>query len=1327
MARKFILFFILISVQIFPQNDLKVISSNRNFILIEYTPGYLDTAIIEIDNRKFIKVGLKDGFIPQPENWGMPSVPEKDINIGVPSQNGNTLQIVSSDYKIIEGNLVPKPRMIRNDGMGNFVYEVGKDYKNYKPEKEPVSFGAYGLMRDIPVQVVRIMPVEYNPVQGKIKIYSKIIFRVNFSPHQVYSSNPAGNFVSGAIINFDVSKYWTQIDNAVKLKKSGSNSVLVTGKWVRFEAPAEGIYKITRSMLPSFGIDPGSVDPRTIKIYNNGGKALPEDLAAPRPDDLVENAILIVGQDDGKFDDGDYILFYGRGTNFWEYDTAGKAMARFNDPYSNQNYYWITSGGNSGKRIGQQKSLNVQAPFRQNLTQAFVQWDKDKINIGQSGREYYGDNFKTEAPVQTYLNKLNGRLDNYPVNYKVRFINASPDNNRLEVDENNFPIINNTLYGYGFGNDVDSNGISAIFTASYEKPLPGDNSLLKFNFISSSASAQGYLDYFEISYIQQLEAVNNSIMFFSKDTSAVIQFDLSGFSSSNIKVFNVTDYSNVKLITDYVLQSGGNCSFQAQESGGSVSKYIAVGNDNFLSPVNPVEMQNSNLRGIQQGARLIIITNKLFEDAAQRLKTYKESQTPVKISSIVVDIDKIYNEFSCGMMDPTAMRDFIKYAFDNWQIKPEYVLFFGKGTCDPKDVGGYNQDFVPAYETQQSLNQVTSYTTDDFFVKVNGNDQMIDLAYGRIPCTNINNAGDAVDKIIKYETATDIGTWRNLFTLVADDDYTSKGYEGYYHSTYSEYLSNHIIPGSFDQNKIYLGMYPVVLTSDGRRYPQVNKDIINSMNNGTLIINYFGHGDPHEWAHEQVFEKATSIPQLNNEKYFFLVAATCDFGYWDIPNYQSAAEELVLLKNAGAIATLTSARLAYAEDNQAMADQFFGYLLNSPRDQAGLPITIGQALFLTKQSLFDINSQKYQILGDPTIRLAFPRYTGALDSINGESLSNPVQIKALSKVHITGEIMNSDNSLWKDFNGTGVLTVYDSKREIIVPAISSSLQISQQGGVIFRGNISVANGKFASDFAVPKDISYEDKNGKAVIYFYNGNTDGLGYSTNIIVGGTDSSQVNNKIGPEISIFFDDTTSQVISLVNPNSTLIVKLFDENGLNTTGTGIGHKMEGIFNGDINNPVDFTNYFTGDLNSGGKSGKIIYKLNGFSEGNYFLKVTAWDVFNNFSSKAVSFSVISSDDLVIKNVYNYPDPFAGNTTFTFQQNINAPLNVKIKIYTVAGRMIREIERSGVTGRFVKIAWDGRDQDGDLPANGTYLYKVIINSTDGRFSKSALGKLAIIR
>jgi len=522
--------------------------------------------------------------------------------------------------------------------------------------------------------------------------------------------------------------------------------------------------------------------------------------------------------------------------------------------------------------------------------------------------------------------------------------------------------------------------------------------------------------------------------------------------------------------------------------------------------------------------------------------------------------------------------------------------------------------------------------------------------------------------------------------------------------------------------------YPVELTSSGRRMPDVNKAIIDAINNGTLILNYVGHGAPDLWAHENVFIQSTTIPQLHNKKYFFLSAATCDFGYYDIPDYQSSAEELLFLKNAGAIAAYTASRLVYSSLNHSLMYQLFNDLLNTPKDTLNLSIPIGKANFLTKQIFHGTNDQKYHIFGDPTLRLAIPQYQAKIDSINSQNVaaSTSIQVKALSNTNINGEIKKIDGTTWSDFNGEGLLTVFDSERNVPIPSINN-YPMTLQGGVIFRGRISISNGKFATNFIVPKDISYENKNGKVQLYFTGENIDGIGFTNKVIVGGTDTTTINDGEGPVIDIFYDNLNSRNNALISPNSKLIVNLSDNTGLNTTGTGIGHKLEGILNDNENSPIDFTNYFTSDLNSGGKSGQINYIFNNLEPGDYKIRIKAWDVFNNNSSQESFFSVVSQNELLIRNVYNYPNPFGSNTTFTFQQNLNTFLDVKIKIFTVSGRLIRNIEKNNISDKFVTVAWDGRDQDGDMIANGTYLYKIIVKTADGTFNKSVLGKLAIIR
>ena len=1326
MISKIIIFLLAFSSFLFPQKDIKVISSNQNSIVIEYTPEFVDTSIRAIDGQQYRNIELAFGTLDETQPVGIPAIPERRLVIGVPSEFGNSIKILNSMYKEFSGKVVPIPLLEKENVLNGEKYEIKPDYYNYVDFPELTSFGDYGISRGLSVQTIRLFPVKFDVNTSTIRLYSKIVFQINYGYSQGTVKKMEDDLLKYSIINYSTAKYWIKTD---KRQAYGfDSSVLANGQWVKFEAPVEGIYKIDKATLESFGFDLTAIDPQTIKIYNNGGKVLPENVTADRPVDLVENAIQVVGENDGSFDDGDYILFYGRGSQFRDYDTESKTLKRFNNPFSDKNYYWITFGGNNGKRIQNEISLNSNPDYEQSSTVAFVDYEVDKISLAKSGRQLFGDDYSNALSSRTYINKLDRRLSSFPINYRFRFVNASENSITLSLAENSTNIFTQSIPG--LSGTSYTYGIARTGTAIFNGTLPDNRSALNFSISSISGTLLGYLDYFEISYEKELKPVDNAITFFSKDSSALVEYYLSGFQSSNIKVFDVSNPYNLKLITPKPgWPSGGDYRFQIVENADSIKKYIAIGNDTYLTPINPTAVENSDLRGIVDGAKYIIISHKDFLEAANRLKSYRENEATVPISTIVVDVQKIYNEFSCGAQDVSAIRDFIKYAYDNWQIKPEYFLLMGKGTYDYKNVEGYNDNFIPPWETEESLILIytaNSYCTDDFFARVDGDDVVPDLAFGRLTVRSLDEANTYIDKVIHYEKNSERGNWRNLVTLIADDGYTSTGYEGAEHTAPSEYLANQVIPQSFDIKKIYAADYPVVITSNGRRKPTVNTDIINVMNQGTLLINYIGHGNPDVWAHEYIFERSVTIPQLTNQDYFFLCAATCDFGYYDIPNFQSGAEEMLFLKDAGSIATFNSGRLVFSNQNHAINYSLMEDLIDLPRDTLNLNVPVGYSVFKTKLDYHSVNDQKFHLLADPTLRLNVPQYSGKIDSIDGVPVVTDIQIKALSNTKITGTILKPDSTKWNDFNGEGLLTVFDSERTKLLEEIGNYPMLIQ-GGVIFRGRVSVNNGEFSADFVVPKDISYENKNGKIIFYFFDMQSDGLAFTNKIIVGGTDTTAVNDGHGPEIEIYFDDEAYANSYLVGPEPNLIVKLSDETGLNTTGTGVGHKLEGILNEDQGNPIDFTNYFTGELDAGGKRGEVNYKFNKLNDGDYNINVKAWDVFNNFSNEESFFTVVSSDNLVIRDVYNYPNPFTSNTTFTFQHNLTRPVDVKINIYTIAGRLIKQLEERDINQKFVKLNWDGRDEDGDLLGNGTYLYKLIVHTSDGEYSGSVIGKMAVIK
>ncbi len=1287
------------------KGDLKVLQSTSSSLLVEYNPVIVDSAIVKTSSGNLIDLNISSGRIDYIDNLGNPKLPYRLINIGVPAEFGNTIQVIATEYEYLEYAPVPVSK--------SPTVEAAVDYSGYKNIDEPVTFGSYGISRDLGVQTIKLSPVFYDSESNRTKFYTKIIFRVTFGSKGNANKKITESYAAGSVLNFDVASNWGIAEKS--LRKASSSSVLATGTWYRFVTPTEGIYRINRSELSSLGIDAASVDPRTIKIYNNGGTNLPDKPEADAPTDLLENSITVVGESDGSFDANDYILFYGRGIDFWEYDETSRKIVRRHNSYTQSNYYWITSGGEQGKRIVSTPVASSVNAVSQTSSDAFVFVEDDLINIGKSGRIYWGDEISSSNSTLSYVNSLNGIISSEPIGYKLHICNASESNFTLALYENDTRLFSRLLSGYTqdyyWGREFN-------LTAEYTGSLPDDRSVCQLSLSSSSSDAKGYLDYLEISYRKELKAFEDKLFFFADTSSNSIQMRLFNFSNSDIAVFDITDFQNVTQLEPGSI-SGGEANIIVDANSDLKRRYLAITGDQTNSISGIEAVKNSDVHGISPGAEYVIITHSKFAAQAERLRDYRANESSNKMTSVVVYIDDIINEFSNGSNDPVGIRNFIRYAYQNWENRPFYIFLLGDGTYDYLDIEGVGNNFIPTYQTIESLKEQNSYPYDDFYCRIIGNDDVADISIGRINVQSESDAKSYIDKLIEYEKGTSKGIWNTTVTIIADDGITTENpYEGSVHTSQAERLATEKIPGYFNKNKIYLSNYPTVITGLGRRKPAVNQAIIDAVNNGTLLLNYTGHGNPEVWAHENVFERSTSLPQFNNDKYFFLTAATCDFGKYDNPNSISSTEEMLLMEGRGAIGVFSAVRIVISSSNDAINREFYTNLMNDDLDP-----TIGYAYYLVKQIRSGANDEKFHLFCDPALRLNIPSVPVAVDEINNQNSTQIVQIKALSEASIKGSVLDSDGNKNSSFNGEGIITVFDSEREVHLDDIN--YDVTEQGGIIFRGRVSVENGEYETSFRVPKDISYENKQGKIVAYIFNDNTDGIGFTDNIKVGGTDTSAVDDGTGPQVEIYFDDLSNAGASLVNPDFNLYVKLSDETGLNTTGTGVGHKLEGIIDDDQDNTIDFSNYFIGDLNSGGKSGVIDYKISEAEPGEHKIKIKAWDVFNNPTAVEKYYTVVSSEDLAVRDIYNYPNPMQDATTFTFQHNLSNMVDVKIKVYTIAGRLIKEIESNSIVDKFVRIPWDGRDNDGDQLANGTYLYKLIVKSTGGEYKKSVLGKLAV--
>ncbi len=752
-------------------------------------------------------------------------------------------------------------------------------------------------------------------------------------------------------------------------------------------------------------------------------------------------------------------------------------------------------------------------------------------------------------------------------------------------------------------------------------------------------------------------------------------------------------------------------------------------------------MANQDLRGYSQGADFIIVTSEEFRATADRLKAFREQAAHGGLKTFVADVSKIANEFSGGLPDVAGIRDFLKYAYDNWTHRPQFVLFLGEASFDYKGILGARSSYAPTWQSLESRDEISSYSTDDFFAKFGTSDN-ISLVLGRISARTVAEADLVVNKIIGYEENSARDAWKMRMVFVGDDAYTTEGGEvgdRTLHSDDAEALATAFTPDEFEKRKIYIAEYPTVNTTQGRRKPSVNQAIVDQINQGALVFNYTGHGRADLLAHEHIFEVQTDIPRLTNaNKLAVWFLATCGFSQFDDPKTYTGSEILINKPDGAAVGVVSATRKVYAGANAALNQGTFQRMFS--RDAYGRLIVErpATALFQYKAASGNIdNDQKFCYMGDPTTRLQYPTAYGRIDSINRQPVDSvggapraaPLLVSSLSRVTVSGTIRGVNNQIDVSFNGRVSVIMNDAtRRQVIVNFYpGTNWEYLATGGTIYRGDNSVTSGRFSATFIVPKDIAYGDSTARArlVAYLSGTTADGAAYTGNVRVGGTDTTVQNDGKGPDITISLNNRGFRPGDMVSENPVLYVDLGDSNGINTSGSGIGHRIEAWVNSSLQSK-DLTEYYSSKLDDY-RQGTVQYQLTGLPGGRNTVRVRAWDSFNNSSVSETYFTVAASDQLTLADVMNYPNPFSSGTAFTFRQNQSVPLTVTVKIYTIAGRVIQALDYVTAGEPYVHVPWDGRDRDGDVLANGVYLYKVIAKTVDGRFSSEALGKLSVLK
>jgi len=1200
-----------------------------------------------------------------------------------------------------------------------------------------------GYYRQQRIFQVIIHPFEISASSNGINLFNEVSVEISFGiPSSAKQgiqriSSAEEEIYNAAIVNFSQSKDWlVKHKTQSPFKKSASFSA---GDWYKMTLQNDGIYKLTTADLSSFGIDLNDVGINRLKIFSPffGGRVMNGIIGAEVTENLIE--IPVWRQDNnsnGKFDSGDEVMFYGKGSSGFDFNSLKNQIRYTQNPYSNFSIYWLNiapSGSSAGKEM-MTASLNSNNPdLDLSQYEAFYHHEDEFINFLRTGTGFFGVSLTGISDFQDYSITLNDVVSSEIGIFSMRTRSGIGDLDfggrfKLSLD----------------GTQIFSTNIVNNYNVNYQQKTMTNNPLKsgvnKFTvaYEGVDSPSKGYLDWFEIRYTRLLKAESNILHFFSPPDNGLINYNASGFSSSDVTVFNVSDVAETYKIPATSTPSSGP-SWRENLNPGTRNEYYLSPPSEYLSisditKIDGLSTAKARITGIQ--ADYIIVTHRDFREAADQLATYRnfEAKPEDRLKTVVFDIDDVINEFSAGQIDPMALRYFFKHAYENWNSpKPTFALLFGDGDYDYRNITGESTNFILTYQliddtstTTGHVSFINSRAADDHFAYISGTDRKADLSLGRIVSRTAEQAANFVDKLILYESEPIFGNWKNTVTIVADDLFRPSKNVETNHIRDSEDIILKTLPQSSDIRKIYMTEFKIEADAAvfGVRKPDATQALLEQLNRGTTFLIYIGHGGPTVLAQERLLTSERDLNIINTGlKLPIWVAGTCEFGRYDDPNIQSMAEDLLVQKQNGAIGMFAASRLVYSGPNATITAKFFNMLLPDQPFSSHAP-RVGAALLSTKLSRSDdSNDQKYHYLGDPTMRVALPRGRATVESID------PPVLQALGKASIRGKIFDENGNALNLGSVSVAVNIFDSEKSVTRSethiGVTGSISYKLPGSRIFSGPVSATAGNYESSFIVPRDISYGGNTGKSIIYWWDESSglDGAGAMSNIAFEGTAAASTDN-LGPDISIGFQDLFFRTGDFVPQGALLEVILNDENGINLA-EEVGHKITLTIDEDFNNKFNITQFFEYDIDSYQK-GSISFPLPVLEKGEHSLSVKAWDSHNNFTEESVVFNITTDDELTIERVYNYPNPMSTSTDFTYF--LSQPVEeIEIDIYTVAGRLIRRIRNfSSVSIGFQKINWDGRDDVGDRLANGVYIYRLRVKSFTGQWIE-IIEKLAIAR
>lgn len=1089
-----------------------------------------------------------------------------------------------------------------------------------------------------------------------------------------------------------------------------TSSALEKGKWVKIKTSGRGIYKIPYDKLTSWGFS----SPANVNVYGHGGRQLSESLDDVPVDDLQVNRTWHGKDGSGK----DCLFFYSTGNVTWSLDPVTGNFRHSVNVYTRESFFFLSQEGNSARTV--EKLPEFTGPVTHTVTEFndYLRHEAELVNLIHSGRQWFGESFIRGASRSFSLscpNPVQGRNAVLTINAAGR----SSDVSYLDVTANGSKQSSLTF------NPVNTDDATALYASelktTYQVPVQSNRINIDLSYAALNNLSYAWLDYISVNWRRQLRMEGDELHFRDAENTGsqkVARFQIEGTTSA-MRVFDITDPNEITEVPASFLNN--QLSFVRPAS--TLREYLVFRPaGNFPEADFAGEVANQNLHGMDV-PEFLIITHPEFISHSERIADFHRSYDGMAVE--VVPSVQVFNEFGSGSPDATAIRNFIRMLYDR-NRKLKYVMLTGDGSYDNRNILGGRKAFLPTYQSVNSLLPTSSFVSDDYFVILDPGEDvyngLVDLGIGRLPVSTRYEAEVVTHKITTYYSQESLGYWRNIACFIGDDgDYGL-------HMNDSERLADQVnaVHREIQTEKIYFDAYPAVMSPGGKRYPGVTEAINQRVKDGVLVLNYVGHANDRFMADERVLDVSIINSWTNKDKLPIFVTATCEFSRFDADE-TSAGEYILFNPNGGGIGLFSTTRVVYAISNFYLSQSFYRYIFE--KDSQGENLRMGDIIRLAKVNTINtLNNRNFSLLADPALRLSYPRYKVETKTVNSTEVAAFTDtLGALNRVTVTGEITDFQGGRLTGFNGTIVPVVYDKVQVLntLGNAGQEPVSYKSQSNVIYKGNAAVVNGTFSFSFVIPKDISYKAGKAKIIYYADNGEVDASGAFEGLFIGGSGNSPVIDNTGPEVNLYMDDLSFQPGGRTSRNPLLIAKIFDDNGINTVGSGIGHDITAILNDDYSQVYVLNDYYKSSKDDY-REGTIEFPFRNLPLGEHSLKVKVWDVANNSTEAEIRFVV--TDEFYIDSISNYPNPVVDHTYFVFTHNqSDAVFQALIEIFDLSGRKIDEIRTAiasnGTTS--TPLRWDFAER-GIRPRSGLYVFKIIIRSESGQLARSS-GKMVIGR